>query len=293
MHGTFQPGQIPMIASDTNLLAKGADDARVRLPFVALATLVLWFAMLTIFGLLLNWTPAVPPVPAPVEISLMDISGLAGGGGGSSTGTSQSSSRPAAAMNPKKAAARSAAARVQPRAGHSVRPHQREAAKISTPMHHIAEAHDPSLPRKVLTPAKAEPNSANFSAPIKGGGASGGTGGGYRSGSGAGSGAGVAGSGNGTEGGFGNGGSGPRAIYAPVPNIPDDMRDEVMRATAVVRFHVRRDGEAHATLITSTDYSELDDLILATLQQWRFSPAVRDGVKVDADAEVRLLITVQ
>ncbi|HTT74905.1 MAG TPA: TonB family protein [Candidatus Binataceae bacterium] len=71
------------------------------------------------------------------------------------------------------------------------------------------------------------------------------------------------------------------------------MRDEVMQATAVVRFHVLRDGSANVTMVTSTEYSELDELILATLRQWRFSPAVRDGVKIDADAEVRLLVTVQ
>lgn len=113
-------------------------------------------------------------------------------------------------------------------------------------------------------------------------------------GTGSGSGNGIsAGSGAGVGGGFGTGGSGPRAIYSPVPNIPDDMRDEVMQATAVARFHVGRDGSATVTLIASTEFSELDELIIDTLRKWRFHPAVKNGVAIDSEAEVRLRITVQ
>jgi periplasmic protein TonB len=96
-----------------------------------------------------------------------------------------------------------------------------------------------------------------------------------------------------TGGGSSNGNAEPHLICAPIPSIPDDLRDEVMQATAVVRFHVRSGGEATVALVTSTDYSERDELILDTLREWRFAPAVRNGVKIDSDAELRLLVSVQ
>jgi hypothetical protein len=34
----------------------------------------------------------------------------------------------------------------------------------------------------------------------------------------------------------GGGGSGPRPIYAPVPSIPDDMRDELMQPQQLCAF---------------------------------------------------------
>jgi outer membrane biosynthesis protein TonB len=117
-----------------------------------------------------------------------------------------------------------------------------------------------------------------------------GTGTGVGGGNGSGSGAG---SGTGTGDGYGNGGSGPRAVYAPAPSIPDDMRDEVLQATAIARFEVSRDGTAKVTLLNATDYSELDDIILDTLKQWRFRPAMKNGIAIDSVADVRLLITVK
>jgi hypothetical protein len=53
------------------------------------------------------------------------------------------------------------------------------------------------------------------------------------------------------------------------------------------------DGSATVTLVTPTEFSELDKLILETRRHWRFQPALRKGAAIDSDAEVRLLITVQ
>jgi TonB family protein len=272
---------------------KTLDDVRVRLPFIALATSILWFGLLTIFGVLLNRSSAGSSVQPPVEINLIDLPGLAGGGG-PSTGIAKSSSAPVSAPNPEKVPSHWKPTPVRPKAIHAVREHQFEARKSLTAVHHIVEANHSSLVQAVPTSVHAETSSANSSGPISGDGAARGTSSVGGMASVAGNGPGGAGPRTGNGGDFGNGGgSGPRAIYAPVPSIPDDLRDEVMQANAVVRFHVSRDGEAHAVLITSTDYSELDELILETLQRWRFSPAIRDGVKIDADAEVRLLVTVQ
>ena len=118
--------------------------------------------------------------------------------------------------------------------------------------------------------------------------------GGIGNGTGTGAGNGVgAGSGTGAGGGFGSGGNGPEPIYAPAPTIPDDMRDEVLEAVAVARFQVSSNGDFVVSLTKPTDFSRLNDIILETLRTWRFHPASRNGVAIDSDAQIRLLITVQ
>ena len=71
------------------------------------------------------------------------------------------------------------------------------------------------------------------------------------------------------------------------------MRDELMQATAVARFKVSHDGRATVVLLSETDSSELNDIIIDTLRKWRFLPATKDGVAVDSEADVRLLISVR
>jgi hypothetical protein len=76
---------------------------------------------------------------------------------------------------------------------------------------------------------------------------------GIGSGPGLGSGTG-SGSGSGAGDGFGSGGNGPQAIYAPAPTIPDDMRDQVLEAVAVVRFQVSSNGNVVVSLTQPTDF---------------------------------------
>jgi protein TonB len=71
------------------------------------------------------------------------------------------------------------------------------------------------------------------------------------------------------------------------------MRDEVLEAVAVAHFRILRDGRVIVSLAKPTNFSRLNDVILDTLREWRFHPAMNQGVAVDSEAEVRLLITVQ
>lgn len=281
-----------MIGAQNGSRWERLDDARKRLPFVALITLVVWLGLLTMFGLLLNRAPAVAPDQAPIEARLIDLDGLAGGGGGSNANTSKGPEKPATNMKAKTAEPHLTALPPRAKTPHRTRQHKIEPARTLIPPDQGADLHQSVLPRLPTTPAQALPDNANSSASLGHIGTAAGVGTGHEAGAGVGSSVGP-GSATGSGGGFGTGGSGPRAIYAPVPSIPDDMRDEVMRATAVVRFHVGRDGKATVTLITSTEFSTLDELILGTLRKWRFHPALRNGNAIDSEAEVRLLITVQ
>lgn len=270
------------------------DDTRTRFPFVALVTLAVWLALLTAFGFLLKLSPASPVDQPPIEARLIDLpmQGLAGGGSGSSAGTSRGVTQAAATRQPKRVERHSSAQPPRRETPDRPRPHKFDLTSASAPPHQMTEVHPSGTSHSPDRPTKAVPDSANSTASVRSAGAAGTMGVGHGTGSGSGNGI-SAGSGAGVGGGFGTGGSGPRAIYSPVPNIPDDMRDEVMQATAVARFHVGRDGSATVTLIASTEFSELDELIIDTLRKWRFHPAVKNGVAIDSEAEVRLRITVQ
>jgi periplasmic protein TonB len=100
-------------------------------------------------------------------------------------------------------------------------------------------------------------------------------------------------SGRGGGGGLGSDSLGAHAVYAPAPKIPDDLREEVFETVAVAHFHVTFDGNATVTLTKPTTNPRLNSLLLDTLQQWRFLPAVRNGVAIDSAFDVRIPIAVQ
>src|SRR5208282_4657623 len=86
---------------------------------------------------------------------------------------------------------------------------------------------------------------------------------------------------------------GARAIYAPTPVIPDDLREDVIQTEAVARFNVSFDGTSEVTLEKPTSSPRLNQVLLDTLKQWKFFPAVKNGVAIPSTFEVRIPISVQ
>jgi len=101
------------------------------------------------------------------------------------------------------------------------------------------------------------------------------------------------GSGAGSGAGLGNDASGARAIYAPTPTIPDDMRENVFQAVAVAHFKVAPDGTVEVTLAQPTPNPRLNQILLNTLREWKFFPAMKDGIAINSEFDVRIPITVQ
>ena len=60
-----------------------------------------------------------------------------------------------------------------------------------------------------------------------------------------------------------------------------------------VRFDVAPDGSCQAELLTSTGNAELDSLTLATLRQWRWEPALRNGEPVSSVEYLRVEFLVE
>jgi periplasmic protein TonB len=266
------------------------DEPGRRLPAIVGVSLVIWCGVLLAFGLLLELAAIAPPSPEPIEAHLIDmpVSGLRGGGGGSPG---------AAHVSPAPKIARAIpSARAKPKAPHVARPHPvRMMTDDTLPSHGLVKS-EPIAPPATPDNSKLTSKPAVNSSPPVGqpNGAVGSGEGGVGNGTGTGTGNGVgAGTGTGAGGGVGSGANGPEAIYAPAPTIPDDMRDEVLEAVAVARFQVSSDGNFVVSLTKPTDFSRLNRIILETLQTWRFHPASRNGVAIDSDAQIRLLITVQ
>lgn len=95
------------------------------------------------------------------------------------------------------------------------------------------------------------------------------------------------------SGGAGSESGGARALYAPLPKIPDELRENAFSTVAVAHFVVGPDGNVEVTLTTPTPDPRLNELILDTLHQWKFFPALKDGVAVASQFDVRIPISVQ
>jgi len=101
------------------------------------------------------------------------------------------------------------------------------------------------------------------------------------------------GTGVGSGAGIGNDASGARAIYAPTPTIPDDLREDVFEAVAIAHFKVGPDGSVEVTLAQPTPNPRINQILLNTLREWKFFPAMKDGIAINSEFDVRIPITVQ
>jgi protein TonB len=97
----------------------------------------------------------------------------------------------------------------------------------------------------------------------------------------------------GSGGGIGNDNQGARAIFAPTPEIPDDLRQLVFEAVAVAHFKVGYDGAVEVALTKPTENPQINQMLLDALKQWRFFPAMRKGVAVVSEFDVRIPIAVR
>ncbi len=240
------------------------DEPWRRLPWLIPVAIVAWAALLFAFSLVLEQTPppAAPENAVEARIIEIPVGGLAGGGGGGS-------------------AAAPAAPRVAPRS----RPkpvHHKKVIKAAPPVPVSPEGTLKSKPETAPAPPGAEPATGSASS-----GAAGTVSGSSAEGGGAGPG------GAGPGGAMGSNTLGARAIYAPTPEIPDDLRQEVFQAVAVAHFKVGYDGTVTVTLTTPTPNPRLNQLLLDDLKQWRFFPGMKDGVAIDSEFDVRIPIRVQ
>ena len=89
------------------------------------------------------------------------------------------------------------------------------------------------------------------------------------------------------------GNMGAQAIDKPLPKIPDDLREQAFSVVAMARFRIAADGTATVELATPTPNPRLNRLLLDTLKNWKFFPAMRDGKPVASVQEIRVQFEVK
>ena len=84
-----------------------------------------------------------------------------------------------------------------------------------------------------------------------------------------------------------------RAIYKPMPEIPEALRRRTIDMVAVARFRVDAAGRAQVELVESTPDPDLNRALLESLQRWRFFPATQAGRPVASTIDVRIPVSVK
>ncbi len=232
------------------------DEPARRLLWIIPLSILVWGALLSVFSLILTRTAVFPQAEqTPIEARLVEIPKEVGGLQGNG-----------GALHP------SAPAIPHPKPAPVVKPHVKKVAP---------------LPPVIRSPYGTEKSTAAPSVEEKPGTS---TGSASESGE---SGSAGTGEGEGGGGGIGTDTVGARAIYAPTPVIPDDLREDVIQTEAVARFNVSFDGTSEVTMEKPTSSPRLNQVLLDTLKQWKFFPAVKNGVAIPSSFEVRIPISVQ
>jgi protein TonB len=231
------------------------DEPARRLLWVVPLSIAIWAILLSGFSLILMRTKAPPAELPPIEARLIDIPKAAAGLQGN-----------AGAIHP------AAPAIPHPKAAPIVKPHPVARAKKVAPLPPVIRSPYGTEKSTEAPSVEEAPGASTGTATESGGsGTSEGSGGG----------------------GIGTDTVGAHAIYAPTPVIPDDLREDVMQTEAVARFSVSFDGICEVTLEKPTSSPRLNQVLLETLKQWKFFPAVKNGIAIPSSFEVRIPITVQ
>jgi len=86
---------------------------------------------------------------------------------------------------------------------------------------------------------------------------------------------------------------GARALYQPMPEIPEELRHRELAVVAMARFHVAADGSATVTLLQATADPRLNAALMSALQKWRFFPAMDNGRPIASTIDIRVPIEVR
>ncbi|CAE6721670.1 hypothetical protein R20943_01577 [Paraburkholderia aspalathi] len=78
------------------------------------------------------------------------------------------------------------------------------------------------------------------------------------------------------------------AIAQPLPELPDDLRDQAYQTVATARFAIHVDGSVDVELIKPTSNPRLNQILLETLRKWRFFPAMQAGHPIESRQDIRV-----
>ncbi|CAB3790111.1 energy transducer TonB [Pararobbsia alpina] len=244
------------------------DEPRTRIAIATAVAFGLWCAALVVIGGLLV-TPEITPPPPPLDAQLVEIA----------PAPRASTPAPAPASPPAPAPAQLAHSTPAANVKHATPP----AVHHSTPVHEEPSQHaatpvaPPATPSPIAEPSAA-PSPVPTAPPVSDTSSASAT---NRSPAATDLAA------------NGSGHTGARAITQPLPEIPDDLREAAYHAIALARFTIHPDGSVDVELLQPTQQPRLNQLLLASLHNWRFFPATENGKPVESHQDVRVHLVVQ
>lgn len=78
------------------------------------------------------------------------------------------------------------------------------------------------------------------------------------------------------------------SISQPLPELPDDLREQSYQTVATARFAIHVDGSVDVELVKPTPSPRLNQILLETLRKWRFFPAMQAGHPVESRQDIRV-----
>ncbi len=83
----------------------------------------------------------------------------------------------------------------------------------------------------------------------------------------------------------------PVAVFQALPALPEEMAREGIEGKATVEFFVQSDGTVRTARAASQTDTSFGDAAVDCVKQWRFRPALRDGVPVGIRMWVPIVFT--
>jgi TonB family protein len=71
-----------------------------------------------------------------------------------------------------------------------------------------------------------------------------------------------------------------KPIFTVLPTIPDSLRSQPYESEVVVKVIIYPNGTFKSSLLTSSGNPDVDKRVLEALQQWKWEPALKNGVPV-------------
>ena len=82
-------------------------------------------------------------------------------------------------------------------------------------------------------------------------------------------------------------------VARPLPEIPEELRDEAFNSYAIARFYIAADGSTTVELIKPCNNPRLNQLLLQNLRKWKFAPASVAGVATASTQDVKVNFKVE
>lgn len=79
-----------------------------------------------------------------------------------------------------------------------------------------------------------------------------------------------------------------KVIESPAPQIPSHKQEESFRTSCEARFLIDPTGKTSVSLLTPSGSEEIDEIALATLKKWKFSPATLENKPVPSSRRIRI-----